>query len=154
MLCNEQGAIFPDSSMTKKFVSLIQAKYRKEHFIPPEILSRFHDFFMSNNLIVKNADKYAGICIMDKNDYDNEILRQLNDENIYHPSIKSQFSIHIEEFFDKTKSMKIQFNDKYATKLSYLINQQYQPANFYILPKIHKKFDVLISYWKTNQGYV
>lgn len=142
MSCHIQNDIFPDLNITQKFMYLINRKYKKENFIPPEVLVRFQDFFIQNNLIVKNADKNAGICIMHKTDYDNEILRQLHDENIYQPSTKSHFHQHMEEFTDRLKCMKIQFSDKNSTKLTNLINFNYRPANFYILPKIHKDYEI------------
>lgn len=138
--CEFQNQIFPNDKITSKFISLISKKYTKENFIPPETLLQFRCFLCDNNLVVKNADKNAGICVMNKVDYEREILRQLEDDFVYIPSTETEYNLKMEDFIDKVKSMKIQFNDNKKTKLIDLINYNYQPANFYILPKMHKPF--------------
>lgn len=138
--CEIQKDIFPNPNLTKTFLSIISKKYHKENFMPDEIMNNFTDFVKKNNLIIKNADKNAGICVMEKTDYNNEVLRQLEDETIYVPTTSSHFNLRMSQFIDRVKSMKIEFNDDKCTKLNSLINYNYKPANFYILPKIHKPF--------------
>jgi len=75
---------------------------------------------------------------MDKDDYNNEILRQLSDLKYYIPTTIVHFQRSIEDFTDKVKSFEKSLSAN--KKLSLLIPKNPKAA-FYILPKIHKKYD-------------
>lgn len=103
------------------------------------IISDLKAFCILHNILIIEADKNAGICIVKKEDYETEVLRQLNDLNTYHPSTKSQFNLSMIEFRDKLKRFDKSINSK--KKISYLLSSEDNPANFRILPKIHKPFE-------------
>jgi hypothetical protein len=112
----------------------------KSYSIYTKLLIKYQNFIECNKLVVQQADKNAGICIMSKKDYDSEILRQLNDESIYRPSTKVEFLFKADEFFDKVKYYNsIIFRD--CNLKSFIYENDFSPCKFYILPKIHKKYD-------------
>jgi hypothetical protein len=96
-------------------------------------------FLQNNDIIIKQSDKNAGICIMNTHDYKTEILRQLNDENTYRPSTFSEFDMAVDTFKDKANF--ICKNILKEKKLNRIFPDTSKPAKFYVLPKIHKKFD-------------
>ncbi len=104
-----------------------------------DIISDFRIFCNDNNLLVIEADKNAGICIVNKCDYDQEVLRQLNDLNTYHPSTNTAFELGMIEFNDKANQFYKKIPENF--NLKYLKFDNEQPAKFYILPKVHKAFD-------------
>ena len=136
--CEMQKIMFPNEYLLSELSRKIYRNSTRTEFLLAEVLYNFQYFIKSNNLIIKNADKNAGICIMYKIDYDEEIFRQLSNADVYCPSTKSHFEFKVEEFIDKVKCMHVKLSDKY--KLEDLIIREFKPANFYILPKIHKKF--------------
>jgi len=89
------------------------------------------------NIVIKKADKNAGIVIMNKTDYEHKILSMLNDINTY---------TEINE--DDSSSVKLQANrllyslkqQKYIDKKQYnhLTNYQVTCPIFYGIPKLHK----------------
>lgn len=126
-------------NVSKLYDSLSSQLLQKRH---PSIISvlvnEFKDFCTQNSIIIVQADKNAGICVVSKNDYETEILRQLNDITTYHPCTQTQFDFSMIEFRDKLKCFDKLIDSKY--KLSNLLPIEDQPATFYILPKIHKPF--------------
>jgi len=103
------------------------------------LLSDLKEYCIENNLIVQNADKNAGICIMDKNSYDREVINMLSDTQTYFPSTKTHYVRSIDDFTDRVKCFENFL--AFDFKLSNLIPDNPEPSNFYILPKIHKKFE-------------
>jgi len=89
--------------------------------------------------MIIEANKNAGICIASKSAYKDEVLRQLNDIDTYHPCTETQFRLSMIEFRDKLKRFAI-FECK--NKLSQLLPIEDKPAFFFILPKIHKPFQL------------
>jgi len=137
--CEFQSVIFPNSSMTENFCDLIKSNSSEPHFIPKNLLLELKNFKTVNNIVIKEADKNAGICFMFQSDYDKEIFTQLDDLNFYFPSTKSQYNLSVLEFVDKIKILDKSLNND--TKLNSLIPINHKPAKFYILPKVHKKFE-------------
>lgn len=130
--------LFPDSDMVKDMYKNICNNYTKCIFPPVQLIEKCKYFLKTNNLIVKNADKNAGICIMDLDWHDDEIYKQLDDENTYIPSCKALYDMKTDLFIDKVKAMKLKIcNDVYLDRLIYY---SHKPASFYILPKVHKTF--------------
>jgi len=85
------------------------------------------------------ADKNAGICIVDCDDYDKEVLRQLDDQNVYHPSTHVHFDLAMMEFKDRVKVFeKGLYDDLCLSRFNFEVDK---PAKFYIMPKVHKKYD-------------
>lgn len=137
--CPNQNSIFPELDVTSKFLKILNKKYKKSCLLPNDVLKSFQNFINSNNLIIKNADKNAGICLMHKLDYDQEIFKQLEDLSIYVPTTSSHFHYKMQTFEDKVRCSKIIFNND--NKLRTLLPKNFKPTSFYVLPKIHKFFE-------------
>jgi hypothetical protein len=94
----------------------------------------------NKNIIIRQADKGSGVVVMTKDQYKNEILRQLNNQDHY-------------EKLDVDTSNLIRNNIQQATssynqsgllskKAFNIINKPgTRPAKFYTLPKIHKSLE-------------
>lgn len=97
----------------------------------------YSEFVNNNDLIIKQADKNAGICIMRRIDYNEEVLKQLNNENIYRPSTVIEYDLSTCNYLDK-----VNYYDKLypALNLKYFCTNNFSPCKFYILPKVHKPF--------------
>lgn len=122
------------------------------------LIRNFKQFCSDNQIMIIEADKNAGICLVNKKDYDEEVMRQLNDLNTYHPSTDSAFSLAMINYKDKVNCFSKKLPDAY--NLKYLCFEQDRPANFYILPKIHKKWEKfpkgrpISSTFRKNNKYV
>lgn len=103
------------------------------------LISEFKEFCTTNNILVIEADKNAGLCIVYQSDYDTEVMRQLQDLTTYHPTTSAHFTNSMIDFHDKLKCFQKQAN--LPIFLSTLLPTEDKPAKFYILPKIHKQFD-------------
>lgn len=105
------------------------------------LVTQLTDFLQNNNVIVRQSDKNAGVVVMNTNDYENEVKRQLHDLNTYTPSTQTHYDYAMQKFTDEVKYFnKIQFSSL-KLNLKSIIPKKYQPANFYVLPKLHKKYD-------------
>ena len=90
-----------------------------------------------DDVVIKEADKGAGVVILDKTLYVREALRQLNDDNVYQKldsdpteDIITQLNVTLLRLVNEgviTKEMADFANPK-GTK----------PGRFYLLPKVHK----------------
>lgn len=96
-------------------------------------------FLSTNKVIIKPSDKNAGLCIMNENDYNTEVLRQLEDQFTYNPATKAEFEMKMFDFSDKARHVSNWLFK--VKKIKSIIPVTYKPAHFYILPKIHKAFD-------------
>jgi len=117
----------------------IRRNTRSETFPPSQLLNSCLKFLKDNNLIVKNADKNAGICIISKQWYDAEIYRQLLDESIYRPSCELEYTRAMDELADQCKHLKLDLGSK--IKIHNILIQNPKPASFYLLPKVHKSYE-------------
>jgi hypothetical protein len=135
-----ERSLFPNPDMYKNFISEIQKNTVTQTFLSIGLLKTFKKFINDNKLIVKPADKNAGVCVMCKSDYDNEILNQLSNTEHYHPSTDFLFESGANNF----KYMVHRSQDFLPTalKLKTIIPRTYAPATFYVLPKIHKSYTV------------
>lgn len=117
----------------------VKFNYRhKTDLLHPTIV-KLKSFCSDNNVIIIDADKNAGICVVNKNDYDQEVMRQLNDLNIFHPSTQSHFDYSMIQFKDRVKVFeKVLPNNM---KLSRFHTPIDKPAKLRILPKVHKAFE-------------
>lgn len=120
------------------------------------ILTLIEDFksFCSvsvHQLLVIEADKNAGICIVNQRDYNNEVLRQLNDLSTFHPSTRTAFELDMVKYIDHvsifSKSLLPEYN---INKFKFKVNL---PANFYIMPKVYKPFDKFPKGRPTSSTY-
>lgn len=156
--CPNTNELFNKKSMfTNFFASCSNFKFKDSHIFE-KLMNDFKQFCLTNKIMIIEADKNAGICVVNKSDYDKEVMRQLNDLNTYHPSTHSAFNLAMIEFNDKAnrfyKKLPSSFN---LRPLSFEIGQ---PAKFYILPKVHKEFQTfpkgrpISSTFRKNNKYV
>jgi len=101
--------------------------------------SQLEIFLSKNDIIIKQSDKNAGLVVMRKTDYQNEVKRQLEDINVYLPTTSSHYEREMFSFQDKALYLsKVLFK---CLKMKSIIPHKHKPASFYILPKIHKRYD-------------
>ncbi len=91
--------VIPYFSSTLLFCLLAYAILDSQIFT--DIINDFRQFCDDNNITVIEADKNAGICVVNKIDYDIEVMRQLNDLNTYYPSTSISFDLAMINFHDK-----------------------------------------------------
>ncbi|MES2287676.1 MAG: hypothetical protein V4547_18415 [Bacteroidota bacterium] len=128
-----------NKDFTNNCIKSIKIQTQPHNKVHDFLINELELFLRNNDVIIKQSDKNAGICIMNTSDYKTEILRQLGDENTYRPSTLSEFNMAVDTFKDKTNFIcKNILKDK---KLNRIFPDTCKPAKFYVLPKIHKKFD-------------
>src|SRR5207237_8856554 len=76
--------------------SKIQLKNSKDTLINKTLLGNLKDLITKNRIVIKEADKNSGVTLMDKEDYDMEIYRQLNNTNFYRQVSDYQYELNIE----------------------------------------------------------
>ena len=92
----------------------------------------------NHNIIIKPADKGGAVVIQDRDKYVSEGLRQLSDRNFYEEKDSDLTKTHHEEVVNILDEM-------YRTRqidrscYLYLTDSNIRTAQFYTLPKIHKK---------------
>lgn len=137
--CPITNQIFNPKSLHNDFFKSCASFRFEDSQIFNDIMNDFKNFCSVKKIMIIEADKNAGICVVDKQKYDIEVMRQLNDTNTYHPSTTTSFDLDMIKFYDKAncfyKKLPTSFNLK---PLKFDCDQ---PAKFYILPKVHKKFD-------------
>lgn len=139
-ICNLQNSLVDSNSLCKSIIKAVYKNTRNFTDLFSPTINNFKLFLTKNRLVVVEADKNAGVCIVNKEDYDKEVLRQLNDLNSYFPSTNTHFELSMIEFRDKLKIFDKTMPQNF--KLCKFLTNDNKPANFYILPKIHKQFDL------------
>jgi len=128
---------------SKNFVSNCIKRLRQctqdHNRLHENLVSELQSFIRSNKVVIKQSDKNAGICVMFKADYDNEVIRQLNDSNTYRPSTYTEFDLSMHDFEDRVRHLNRWILK--SLKLKSIVPANRKPAKFYILPKVHKKFE-------------
>lgn len=137
--CPLTSEIF-NPNMSSILFQQIRRHTRSEEFPPKQLLTSCSNFLKNNNLLVKNADKNAGICIISKDLYNDEVYRQLSDLTTYRPSCRTEYELAMCEIIDKCKYMKLDLGN--GIKMHNLLIQYPKPASFYLLPKVHKVFHI------------
>jgi len=137
--CPLQDDLFNESDIIKQVSLLIKRKNITCNDLFSNTISSFQRFLLDHNLKVIESDKNAGICIVNNENYDEEVFRQLNDTSIYQPSTRSHFELAMIEYKDRLKLFDKTMPEK--VKLSHLEFSDDKPARFYILPKVHKPFE-------------
>src|SRR5207237_4627739 len=87
--------VFPPNAVPL-FSSRLQLKHSKDTLINKPLLGNLKDLVTKNKIVIKEADKNSGVTLMDKEDYDMEIYRQLNNTNFYRQVSDYQFELNIE----------------------------------------------------------
>jgi len=136
--CPIQSNLFNLSKLTRNLFKSLKYYEDKNYSLLINTVTRFKKWCEDNQVLIVESDKNAGICIVNKLDYENEILRQLQDTSSYFPSTQTHFDNACIEFLDKQKVFQKCLPKE--IKLSSLLSSN-NPANFYILPKVHKQFE-------------
>ena len=115
-------------------------KAPRRHNITPAQRQTIRDLFSNPEIVIKPADKGGATVIWDKQDYIKEGLRQLSDQAFYHETDLDLSKSHFEEI--KTIVDKMVDDDEIDRSCaSFLTNYPCRTAQFYMLPKIHKRLD-------------
>ncbi len=138
-ISNLQSSLVDIDSLCKTITKSVHKNTQQFTDLFSPSIKDFKEFLVKNKLLVVEADKNAGVCIVNQIDYDNEVLKQLNDLKPYFPTTEAHFGFSMIEFRDKLKLFDKIMPNNY--KLSRFLIEENKPANFYILPKIHKPFD-------------
>lgn len=138
--CPIESVLF-GKTFTKDCIKILSRLPNKNDVTHDYLLSQLKAFLLNNDIIIKPSDKNAGLVFMQTCDYEAEVMRQLTDLNTYIPSAKAQFEIAIQAFNDKTKHFSKLFFNCYKMNLKCMLPKNPKPAEFYILPKIHKKYE-------------
>ena len=102
----------------------------------------------AGKIVIQPADKGSGICILDRQDYESEAYRQLNDTQDAGNGVKTNYYKKVTE-----KTVKDQFDDiknvldegvrnNYISKdlAKQLLPPKPRSGAFYLLPKVHKEY--------------
>jgi len=95
------------------------------------------DLKNNDEIVIKPADKGSAVVIQNKEDYIQEGLRQLNDQNYYievNTDLTTEHNSHIHHLIE-TLEDEGEIHPKCA---QYLRNEQPRTPQLYLLPKIHK----------------
>jgi hypothetical protein len=122
------------------FDSIIKTPVTKLHNnIPTHLKEAINQLKNNQSIIIKPADKGCATVILDKSQYKNEVLRQLNNKDYY---------AVIDMSFKQNNINKIKHIASELLTSGFICKKEYefltQPTNpersrpFYILPKIHK----------------
>lgn len=106
------------------------------------LLEQLEKFLITHKVVIKPSDKNAGVVIMKQEDYECEISRQLNDLNTYIPTTQAHFDYSMQTFRDKAGYLNNIIFKNFRVNLKTFIPNTAQPANFYILPKVHKAYTI------------
>jgi len=135
-----ENELFPNiKQVINNIICKLKRNYVKESFISKQFLDSFLKIQEDNNIIIKPADKNAGNCIMLKIDYENEVMRQLDDLNTYFPSTKAHFIYKMDKLIDDVQYSNYKMPPE--LKVKQLLDLNYEAAKFYVLPKVHKEFN-------------
>jgi len=138
--CEFETTIFPNINISSDFIKSVKQVSSRPKFIPKQLLSELKEFKLNNQIVIKEADKNAGICFMNLQNYESEIFKQLEDCNYYYLSTEAHYNLAVMNYKDKLRILQKSTFKEY--NLDSLIPNNHRPAKFYILPKVHKKYDV------------
>jgi len=138
--CPIENVLF-NQNFVKRSIKQVKSFVAPHNLVHDFLIKDTLQFIKENNLIIVPSDKNAGLCVLNITDYNNEIRRQLNDTSTYRTSVKTEFDYKLVDFQDKARYIGNILQQK--IKMKTLIPPSYHPASFYVLPKVHKKFDSL-----------
>ena len=123
------------SEVEKYLYTTMNKKCRKN--INKQESNALKELKSNSNIVIKKADKSAGIVIMDKLDYENKIFEMLNDKNTY-TETNTDDTLETKDNAN-TLFQNLYYND-YVTKKQYNNLTNFHPncPIFYGIPKIHK----------------
>lgn len=140
LICPLENVLF-GKNLAQNCTNILRLSKNKINNLHSYLVDQLTEFLMSNKVVIRPSDKNAGLVLMNENEYEAEIMRQLTDINTYTPSSQAHFEFAIQKFNDEVKYFsKIQFST-FKVNLKSTIPNSSQPAKFYILPKLHKQYD-------------
>lgn len=126
------------NDISDKFLNNVKSNRIKNSSILLKLLNNFKFFVANNDIVIKEADKNAGICVMKSFDYRNEILRQLNDERFYLSTTFNDYTYQMSVLRDDVLANVSRFPKE--MNLKQILIECDKAAKFYVLPKVHKEF--------------
>ena len=108
--------------------------------ITPSQRQTIRDLFSNPDIVIKPADKGGATVVWDKQDYIKEGMRQLSDEAFYTKTDTDLSTTHFDQIKSKVDKM-VDDDELDRSCASFLSNFAYRTAQFYMLPKIHKRLD-------------
>ena len=91
----------------------------------------------NKDIVIKKADKGSAVVIQNRNDYIQEGLRQLNDQNFYE-CVDTDLTNHHKNLVSHKVNLMLMSGEISQKWADYLVIENPRTANFYLLPKIHK----------------
>ncbi len=126
--------------LVKEEIDNYHPKSSRGHNLTKEEREALHSLQSNINLTIKKADKGSAVVLMDTEQYIQEAERQLNDTDFYVKSITDPTDNDIKQIEEILKEMlnKLEIEWETYTHLKPDMSKN-GTANFYFLPKIHKK---------------
>ena len=90
-----------------------------------------------NDLVFKQADKGGGIVLLDKQQYINEVNRQLSD-SFFYKTLSTNPTPHITSIIRTVLNEGLSLNYIQEKTFKFLCNQHPRVPIFHVLPKVHK----------------
>ncbi|CAG2258040.1 unnamed protein product [Mytilus edulis] len=119
--------------------------------ISAEELSAIRNLKKNNNIIIRKADKNSTLCILDKDNYLREGLRQLHNIH-YEEIVESNVKEVAETAFSIIRDL---HNDNYIDNITFKYLKENinttKVGKFYLLPKIHKLSQNILSEMERNE---
>lgn len=147
-LLSKSGKFMPPENKEKTLSSvisnLISTAESLENYPKPQVFNNLTSgerkalTQLKNNqdIVIRPFDKGSGICILDKEWYINKIT-QIVDSNTYRKVEGNPDANVVKELHAHLNKYKFCF-DKKDKEIDYIFNFDYQTANFYGNPKVHK----------------
>jgi len=145
-----ESYIFHTSSLMNNFIRTInnnpQLRSIKNSVIPKCETNALENLVNNKKIVVKPADKNLGLCIVDTEWYNNEMLSQLKDRSTYHlipdknrESTLKKHSDHIKKELSRSWLKTYLANNEYKFLQDAAENLQHaQAPHIYLLIKMHK----------------
>ena len=105
--------------------------------LTPETRRELYDLKQNKDIVIKAADKGYAVCLLQREDYIAEVMRQLSDTKFYQPVDTNLTEKHREEVQTLITKMYIDGEiEEYM--FIYLQDKECRTPHMYFLPKIHK----------------
>ena len=121
LVCNS-----PTQTSTPKKFNLTQAERRAKVSL-----------MKNNNIVIKKAVKGSTVVVENRKDYIKEGLRQLSDRKFYQLQ-EDNLTVHHNKLITEAVLQMLNSGEIDKKTSEYLIPENPQTPNFYLLPKIHK----------------
>jgi len=137
--CQLEPILFPEKEvLIDELVNMLRGMSHTPDIIYQQLIKQFRVYQQQNNIVIIQADKNAGICIIARDDYKKEVMRQLEDLHTYNPTTDFYFNLKMDYLRDEIRAFSSRFPEQ--LRLKSLLPTTHKPASFYVLPKVHKPF--------------